>query len=272
MPYPEYHLTFISVKISDKFLSSSTIMLYLPTKNDPEYMKEMLSVPVAIRCPFLGDKGKTFHGVWQRCSHAAMSIVDIIKSMPVDMISLISPTATSSLWLSGVILTLQRSITKDEAERETLYSCIGFLLAALHRLGQIWTSAMDLHRKCHFSNYEPLAIEIGVNSGTTLISGLLGGLGSMTTALPATMTFSDILQLLRKWQGPYQPAKTGVCSPLVVTDEAESPDRSISMEAAAVTENMSLEKNCEDLPLNFDFDIFDSTFWPAGPFPFLGSV
>jgi hypothetical protein len=118
----------------------------MPTSNDQKHAQSLASLPAAMLSSLNENRQEIFHGIWYKCSHAAITIVDIVKTMSVEMISTISPTAASSLWLASMILTLQTSMTQDKTERERLYSRIGFLLAVLQRLGRIWASTNALNR------------------------------------------------------------------------------------------------------------------------------
>lgn len=117
----------------------------MPNRNDLEYSQSIITPLASMNFMLQDNQEKVFHGLWYKCNHAAVAIVDVIKLMSMQMISLLSPTASSSLWLAGVILTLQAAITQDKKEKDTLLSSITFLLNVIKRLGRTWPAANALH-------------------------------------------------------------------------------------------------------------------------------
>lgn len=116
------------------------------TRNSQEHAQGTANPPAVTYSSVDSNKGETFHGTWYKCNRAALCITEVVKSMSVERISSISPTVAGSLWLCGWILTLQKSITQEKTEHERLYSTIGFLLAALKRLGRLWPSLNAVYR------------------------------------------------------------------------------------------------------------------------------
>lgn len=190
--------------------------------------------------------------------------------MSVERISSISPTVAGSLWLCGWILTLQKSITQEKTEQERLYSTIGFLLAALKRLGRLWPSLNAVYRtpapehqtaeaslRCADADFENPDI-----------------LETITNNFPESMTFSDICLLLEKWNRMCGKAQTDATCPLTAVDHASKLIYGTPTEPETTT-NHPLWENCCDNPsldVGFDTRVFSTDLWPTDNFSFFGSV
>jgi hypothetical protein len=88
------------------------------------------------------------------------------------------------------------------------------------------------------------------------------------------MTFLDICQLLKRWNGMYERMKHGAPSPLIVTDDVSNPILRAPVEPETTTNIPPLEKSCDDLGLDigFDMETFNSDQWPIDNFSFFASV
>ena len=88
------------------------------------------------------------------------------------------------------------------------------------------------------------------------------------------MTFPDICQLLKKWNGVYGQTKNGAPSPLTVADDVGNAVAPAPVESETTSNIALLEKSGDDLGLDvgFDMEAFNSDFWPTENFSFFGSV
>ncbi|KAF9889647.1 hypothetical protein FE257_007155 [Aspergillus nanangensis] len=116
---------------------------------------------------------------WLSCLSASLEIGSIARTLPPDMVVKLTPTASSTFYLAGLVIAMHQVGTEKEEDRQRFQIEAGFLLIILSRAGSHWHIAHNFYVS----------------------------LKSILSELSMSGSFLDLISILKCWRGPFSTAR-----------------------------------------------------------------